>query len=116
MESRRASRVDVCRCSRHLAVAKAKGERVMNAAAAATSHSAEPSPMLITAGEAARMLGVAESTFRQWDRRGACPARVDLPSARIVRWRVRELEAWARHNCPHRTVWAEMLKSGEVAL
>lgn len=64
----------------------------------------KPAPMLLDAAEAARLLGVSRSTFWTYHNAGRVPLPIRL-SARVVKWRKTELEAWVRAGCPRRAFW-----------
>lgn len=60
--------------------------------------------LLLTAEEAAVLLGVCKSMFWRLHSQGKVPLPVRL-SARVVRWRADELRSWIAAGCPHVTEW-----------
>jgi len=62
-----------------------------------------PSPLLLTAAEAADMLGVSRSVFYRWDARGDVPQPVRIGQVR--RWSRLELLRWVERRCPPRHLW-----------
>ncbi len=71
-----------------------------------TSAGMQPEQLLLTAGQAATLLGVSERHFRALDASGRVPRPVRL--GRSVRWRRTELVAWLDAGCPSRDKWAAM--------
>jgi len=63
-------------------------------------------PLLVTATEAARLLGVSRTTFYRLHSSGRVPLPVNL--GRSVRWRSRELDAWVQAGCPARVKWEQI--------
>lgn len=72
---------------------------------AAESRSASTAPLLLDAGEAARLLGIGRSTFYRLDETGGVPRGVHI--GRMRRWRSDELRAWIAAGCPARVRWEE---------
>lgn len=76
------------------------------------SHPAAPScpePLLLTATETARLLGMSRASL--WSLHSA--GRIPLPrklGKRLTRWDRRELEAWIAADCPPRIKWQAMRK------
>jgi len=62
-------------------------------------------PLLLSAKDAAAMLGVGLRTFRAMDASGRLPAPVRL-SPGCVRWRLSELRDWVAAGGPPRAEWA----------
>ena len=60
-------------------------------------------PLLLTAPEAAGMLGIGKSTFYRLHSSGRVPMPVRLGGA--VRWRAGELTDWVAAGCPARARW-----------
>lgn len=67
----------------------------------------EATPLLVSARQAAALLGVSLRTLRAMDSAGKIPAPVRL-SPGCVRWRVVELRAWTEAGCPDRDTWHAM--------
>ena len=67
----------------------------------AASHS--PEPLLLTAGDAARLCGTSVRTWRTWDAAGKMPSSVRI--GRSALWRIDELRAWVAAGCPDRATW-----------
>ena len=65
-----------------------------------------PERLLLTAREAAAMLGVSERHFRALDASGRVPTPVRL--GRSVRWSRAELAEWVEAGTPARDRWLEM--------
>ena len=72
------------------------------AAPTADAEGAAP-PLLLTADEAAAMLGVSRSVFYRWDSRGAVPSPVRI--GRMRRWSRLDLIRWVERMCPPRHQW-----------
>lgn len=71
---------------------------------------AQPPPrLLLTAAEAAERLSMARETFIGLHQAGKVPAPL-LGTGRLRRWSLDELEAWVRHGCPPRQLWADLWK------
>lgn len=66
---------------------------------------AGPAPILVSARQAAALLGIGLRTLRTWDAAGRLPEPVRL-SPGCVRWRLAELREWADAGCPDRETWA----------
>lgn len=66
----------------------------------------EPSPILINSAEAARLVGIDESTWRRYSSAGKVPVPIKLGA--LNRWCPEELKAWAMHGCPPREEWARI--------
>ena len=64
---------------------------------------------LLTASDAARLLGVARSTFSRWRNAGRLPA--PLWVSERPRWKRSELRAWLDADCPSGDQW-EAMKGG----
>ena len=62
-----------------------------------------PAPLLVDAKEAARLCGIAESTFWALHSAGKVPMPVRL--GRRTLWRAAELAAWTDAGCPARERW-----------
>lgn len=73
-----------------------------------TSQQDKPLPLhqrhVVTATQAARLLGMSRSTFYSLDRDGLIPAGVQFASLGR-RWRVDELRAWEAAGFPDRDSW-----------
>lgn len=61
-------------------------------------------PLLVSADEAAKIIGVSKSSFLRLDRRGLLGPR-SVRLARLVRWNRREIETWIEAGCPARCDW-----------
>lgn len=61
-------------------------------------------PLLLTASETARLLGVSRSKFWELASRGRIPLPIRF-SPRCPRWPRDELERWIRAGCPNRSIW-----------
>jgi excisionase family DNA binding protein len=66
--------------------------------------------LLVTAREAAKLLGISERHFRKLVASGGAPRPVRL--GRSVRWNVDELRAWTAAGSPSRERWEVMRDSG----
>jgi predicted DNA-binding transcriptional regulator AlpA len=71
---------------------------------APTQTPAPAAALLVDAREAARLLGIARSSFWSLHAAGRVPAPVKL--GRRTLWRVIELSAWTQAGCPPRDRWA----------
>lgn len=60
-------------------------------------------PLLISANEAARLIGVSRATWWAHHASGLCPLPVKLQGRTL--WRAAELRAWVNADCPPRTRW-----------
>ena len=60
-------------------------------------------PLLLTANEAAVLLGISRSNLYRLNSSGRLPLPVRLGAS--VRWRRDELAAWVDAGCPPRTRW-----------
>lgn len=67
--------------------------------------------MLLDCRQAAALLNMSRATFWKLYAQGKVPEPVRL-SARVVRWRRDELEAWARAGCPIRELWVGISRKG----
>ena len=65
----------------------------------------ELKPILVRAKEAAQYCGLGLSTWRVQNCAGRIPLGVRI--GKTVRWRVEELQDWARAGCPDRETWME---------
>ena len=66
-------------------------------------------PLLLSAKNAAELLGVCTSHFNGLNNSGKLgPLPIRL--GRRILWSRRELEAWIAHDCPARRQWQEMKK------
>ncbi|QDU23381.1 helix-turn-helix transcriptional regulator [Urbifossiella limnaea] len=63
-------------------------------------------PLLLSAKDAAALIGVGLRTFRAMDAAGRIPAPVRL-SPGCVRWRLSELRAWVVAGSPPRVEWED---------
>jgi len=63
-------------------------------------------PLMIDAKRLAQLLGVSESFVRKMDRAGKIPCPQKIGSC--VRWRLDEIQAWVRADCPERQRWVEV--------
>lgn len=70
------------------------------------SRAAAIDALMIDAERLAQLLDVSVSLVRKMDRSGKIPAPLKLGSC--VRWRVDEIAAWVRADCPDRQRWAIM--------
>ena len=61
--------------------------------------------ILISAEEAATLLGIGRRTFYRLHSSGRVPLPVRLGGT--VRWRLEELRRWTQAGCPPRRKWAE---------
>jgi predicted site-specific integrase-resolvase len=57
--------------------------------------------LLVSAREAAELVGVDEETWRRWDRAGRTPQAV-RPTSGCTRWKVTDLQDWISAGCPSR--------------
>lgn len=65
-----------------------------------------PNPkLLVSAYEAAEMLGISRSTLYDFNQRGIIPLPVHL--GRRTLWRADELRQWVEAGCPGRGTWQE---------
>jgi prophage regulatory protein len=62
--------------------------------------------LLLTASEAAAMLGATARTWRTWDAMGKIPQAIRI--GRKPFWRREELKAWVAAGCPERETWEIM--------
>jgi predicted DNA-binding transcriptional regulator AlpA len=62
-----------------------------------------PSPLLLTARQAASMCGKSLRTWRTWDAAGWIPQPVRI--GRSTLWRADELREWVTAGCPRRAEW-----------
>jgi predicted DNA-binding transcriptional regulator AlpA len=62
-----------------------------------------PSPLLLTARQAAAMCGKSLRTWRTWDAAGWIPRPVRI--GRSTLWRAEELREWVAAGCPRRAEW-----------
>jgi excisionase family DNA binding protein len=62
-------------------------------------------PLLLTALQTARSLGVSVATLYRLHSAGRIPLPVKL--GRSVRWNASELKKWTEAGCPGRQVWEE---------
>jgi predicted DNA-binding transcriptional regulator AlpA len=62
-----------------------------------------PSPLLVTARQAAAMCGKSLRTWRTWDAAGWVPRPVRI--GRSTLWRADELREWVDAGCPRREEW-----------
>jgi len=65
------------------------------------------SPLLITVGAVAEMLGVSINTVWTMDSTGRIPSPIRL-GRRCTRWRRNEIESWVAVGCPSRDRWEGM--------
>ncbi|MEW6250096.1 MAG: helix-turn-helix domain-containing protein [Planctomycetota bacterium] len=65
---------------------------------------AETGPQLVDARELAGRLGVSLATLWTWNATGKLPKAL-RPSARVVRWNLREIEQWLAAGTPPRDQW-----------
>lgn len=63
----------------------------------------EVSPLLVSAADAAKLLGIASSTLYKLNACGRVPRHVRL--GRRTLWRVAKLEDWVNAGCPARERW-----------
>ena len=68
-----------------------------------------PSPLMISADEAAELVGVSRATWWAHHASGRCPAPVKLGGRTL--WRVQELHDWVAAGCPPRAKWQATLAS-----
>lgn len=62
-----------------------------------------PSPLLLTAKQAAAICGKSIRTWRTWDSAGWIPRPVRI--GRSTLWPLGELKAWVESGCPRRAEW-----------
>ncbi len=60
-------------------------------------------PLLLTATEAAALLGVSRSVFYRWDARGEVPRPIQI--GRLRRWTRLDVLRWVERRCPPRHAW-----------
>jgi predicted DNA-binding transcriptional regulator AlpA len=60
-------------------------------------------PLLLTAAQAAALLGRSVRTWRTWDAAGKIPQAIRV--GRSAFWRPDELRAWVAAGCPDRATW-----------
>ncbi|MHC4464265.1 MAG: helix-turn-helix transcriptional regulator [Planctomycetota bacterium] len=66
-------------------------------------------PVLVGIEDAASMLGISPSTFKQLDRKGGIgPVPVRIQTIKRTLYRVDELRAWALAGCPIREKWQRL--------
>ena len=63
----------------------------------------ESGHLLLTAPQAAAMVGKSTRTWRAWDAAGKIPQPIRI--GRSTLWRVDELRAWVGAGCPRRKEW-----------
>ena len=68
-------------------------------------------PLLLSAGDAPRVLGIGKTLFLQLDDTGTVPQAIKLGNKRKL-WRYDELRAWIIAGCPQRDRWNY---SGEIS-
>lgn len=68
-----------------------------------------PEPLLLRAGQAAAICGLAESTFWQLAAAGKLPPSLKIGKARL--WRLTDLRFWVDQDCPSLEQF-ERLKAG----
>lgn len=71
---------------------------------------AQTTPMLIDANEAARMCGMSRSAWYKLVSTGKAPRSMKLGA--LARWRRNELEDWVTAGCPPREKWDAMNTAG----
>jgi predicted DNA-binding transcriptional regulator AlpA len=64
---------------------------------------ATPDALLVTAKQAASMVGKFLRTWRTWDAAGCIPRPVRI--GRSTLWRADELREWVAAGCPRRAEW-----------
>lgn len=64
----------------------------------------ELSPLMVSADDAAALIGVSPATWHRMTSAGKTPAPIKL-SAGCVRWRVSDLQCWIDAGCPDRQTW-----------
>ncbi len=64
---------------------------------------------LVDAVTLAEKLNVHEVTIRKWQSSGKVPRPVRI--GRLVKWRLREIEAWIKADCPPRVKW-DVMRAG----
>jgi prophage regulatory protein len=62
--------------------------------------------LLLTAAQAAAMLGATARTWRTWHAAGRIPLPIRI--GRKTYWRPNDLRAWVAAGCPDRETWAIM--------
>ena len=67
---------------------------------------ADVGPLLLTAKELARLLGVAPCTVWTWHAAGRIPLPVKIGG--VTRWRRSEIEQWIEAGAPGREKWQAM--------
>ena len=66
-------------------------------------------PIFVGKSDAAQMLGISLSTFKQLDKRGGVgPMPVQIQTVKRTLYRVDELRRWALAGCPIRERWQGM--------
>lgn len=60
-------------------------------------------PLAVDAKRLAKLLGVGLRSIRTWDAAGKLPSPVRL-CGRVL-WRLNEIEAWLKADCPDRQTW-----------
>src|SRR5262245_7657609 len=65
-------------------------------------------PEALTIRQAAQLIGVSNSKFRQMDSAGHVPARIQEGTGNCPRWLRRELVCWLYAGAPVRSVWISM--------
>ena len=77
----------------------------INSAASSTDPITDqkPTPLLLTAKQAAPLCGKSLRTWRSWDSAGFIPRPVRI--GRSTFWRAEELKAWVAAGCPCRAEW-----------
>lgn len=62
-----------------------------------------PAPLLLTASQAAAMVGATERTWRTWHAMGSIPQPIRI--GRKTFWRSEDIKAWVAAGCPDRATW-----------
>lgn len=62
-----------------------------------------PTPLMVSAKQAASICGKSLRTWRSWDSAGKIPRPVRI--GRSTLWRLDELRAWVAAGCPQRAEW-----------
>jgi len=71
-------------------------------------------PLLLSARQAAEMVGVSLRTWRTWDAAGHVPTAVQIGQTK--RWRAAELHGWIAAGCPARQLWKATTMTGDLSV
>ena len=69
--------------------------------------------LLLTARQAAELLGISVRTWRTWDAGGLVPRAIQIGHTK--RWRADELRRWIADGCPARHAWKAATPTGQLS-